>query len=399
MKQVFFWRLLYRIPVNPAYPPVEIRKSGFAVHPMSEDYNEWAKSAAEFKPGLAGLIMCWPAFVYWVMLLLYPMRKLFYTQLKYSDPAGAISSLLWTVPMISKHLASKNPFLRHLALRKIIQATHLCRMAGAGVMGLGAYTAIAGKKGKGQDIVDLVEKLKIPIVVTTGNGVTAIAAVTAGLQIRDCQPGAPVAVIGPLGSVGGAIVRMLLEAGHRHLVLIGNPGNPNTTNLLKQFKRKLYKQYGVFTCAITTSPHAARQEQCRLVFCAMTGTLEIAARFTFVEGVIAVDCARPRRLKDLHLTNILVIDGGMVSTHRADTWTPRNPGFGNAIPGCMAETIALSCCENREHRHYSIGRITPDELRELSKILAERGFFVSGPRFKDKAMDYHTIELFTEKWP
>jgi predicted amino acid dehydrogenase len=394
---LWWFRLLYGVPRQTNYPGPLQGRFGFLVHPTVESYREWAALASDYKPKLAPLINACPFLAYWFMLLFWPTSKLRYDDMTVVTPTGrAASGVIWTVPMMARHLASRNVFLRWQAMRRIMQAVHHCAIFGARYVGLGAFTAIAGKEGKGVDVTWLTEVLQIPVFITTGNGYTAVAAAdeaaralyevcdkTPDMYTKSCM------VIGAHGSVGMALTNYLARAlGFRKFVLVTRPARKpgvQRENPITTLMRDCPGTSGSYIENMELVFRNVSQEQYPgLVFCATSATREDAIQLNWLTGAIIVDCSRPRTVSAAMHSMNLVIDGGMISVGTCSyTHGKGEKAIGQVLPGCMAETIALALAG--ESGHYSIGKLDITQVMYLSELGKVLGYVSAGPRHNDRS--------------
>ncbi|MBN1146634.1 MAG: hypothetical protein JXA78_05220 [Anaerolineales bacterium] len=266
--------------------------------------------------------------------------------------------------------------------RKIIQTGRMAERLGAQILGLGAFTSVAGDAG-----VTVANELKIPV--TTGDAYTASIAVQAlceAASVMDIQLGsATVAVVGATGAIGRVSAELLAqEAGE--LWLIGR-----RAAALEALRDDLSACAGA---KLNTSCEMQALKQAHLILTATSALQAIVHTEHLQPGCVVCDVARPRNISARVAANrpdVLVIDGGMVEV-------PGNVNFNFDFgypPGkayaCMAETMALAL-ENRLE-DYTLGKnISRQRVEEITEIAGRHGFRLSGFRSFDHEITQDYIE-------
>jgi fatty aldehyde-generating acyl-ACP reductase len=264
--------------------------------------------------------------------------------------------------------------------------THAARVAqelGAKIVGLGAYTSIAGDAGisvaKGVDIA-----------VTTGNTYTNATAIEAtrkaadlmGIDIR-C---ATAAVVGATGAIGSACARLLADDVPR-LVLIARD-----LNRLEPLAEELRPQ----TEVICTTDIAEGLRDVDLIITVTSAIEAVIPPETLKPGCVLCDVARPRDVSPLvakHRPDVLVIDGGVISVP-GDVDFHFNFGFPpHTSYACMAETMILAL--EGKYESYSLGRtLDVSKAKEISALAAKHGFKLAGFRCFERAVtDEHIAQV------
>jgi fatty aldehyde-generating acyl-ACP reductase len=264
---------------------------------------------------------------------------------------------------------------------KITRAARLAQEQGAKIVGLGAYTSIAGDAGisvaKGVDIA-----------VTTGNTYTIATALeatrrAAALMNIDLRC-ATAAVIGANGSIGSGCAR-LIAADVARLILVGRD-----VIRLEPLAEELRPQVEV-GCA-TDIPAALRQAD---VVITVTSAIESVIKPEALKpGSVVCDVARPRDVSPLVAQNrpdVLVIEGGVVSVP-GDVEFHFNFGFPPKTSyACMAETMILAL-EDR-YESYSLGKeLDVAKVREISSLATKHGFKLAGFRCFERAVSDEDID-------
>ncbi len=271
-----------------------------------------------------------------------------------------------------------------LVARKLIQAGRIAERLGAGVLGLLAFTKIAGDRG-----LSVAQALRIGV--TTGNSLTVATAVDGallgasrmGIDVREAR----VAVIGATGSIGAACSQILArQAGE--LILVAR-----TRDRLEQLAARLRDAR---TPVTVTSDVRRAVGMAEIVITVSSATDVLIQPEDLRPGAVVCDVARPRNVSRLvyeRRRDVLVIDGGVI-----DVPGPVDFGLDFGFPpgsceACMAETILLAL----EHRYedYTLGpKIELAKVDEIRTLMQTHGFRLSGlRRFERKISDDEVEEI------
>ncbi|NCO66045.1 MAG: hypothetical protein AUK32_07385 [Candidatus Aquicultor secundus] len=279
------------------------------------------------------------------------------------------------------------PFLPHqfydldqdYVIEKIAKACEIGRKEGAGIIGLGAFTAIPGDGGR---VVDNLSKVPI----TTGNTYTVATAIEGAVEAASRMEidisAATLAVVGATGSIGSAATQVLADR-VGEVVLIGRD-QKKLTNLSEQVKAK---NKHVKTSTSVSSIRSAD------IIITVTGAANTVIDPDDVKpGAVICDVARPRDVAELVVKrrkDVLVIDGGIVKVPgQVDIHALTGLPKGTAL-ACMAETMMLAL--EGKYESYSIGKdISLDKVNETLAFAKKHGFKLAGLRsFEKKLSDAH----------
>jgi len=294
---------------------------------------------------------------------------------------GATAEGLFIVLPWTPRLLLEMPWA--VTLRRLEQAGRMAEAHGAQILGLGAYTKIAGDRG-----VTLNERLGIPV--TTGNSYTAATAVEGallGAERMGTDPAvATVAVVGGTGAIGAACARVLAgQVGE--LVLVGRD-----TGRLDGLAEEI-RASGALVRTSTDLNGAVRQAD--IVLCVSSAIEEILAPTDFRPGAVVCDVARPRNVSAALAgarDDVLVIDGGVISIPGEQMDFGMNFGFPpRTAEACIAETIILAL-EGR-WESFTLGRdISAERVREIAAMGRRHGLRVAGFRRAERALTDTDIE-------
>ena len=302
------------------------------------------------------------------------------------SPTGATAEGCFLVLPWTPKLLLETPW--PVTLRRLEQAGRLAERQGAQVLGLGAYTKIAGDRG-----VTLNERLGIPV--TTGNSYTAATAVEGallGAQRMGIKAGeATVAIVGATGSIGAACARVLAP-GVARLLLVARDAD-RLAALAEELRAD-----GADAEVRTELQGAVREAD--VVICVSSAIEEILAPGDFRPGAVVCDVARPRNVSAALAgtrDDVLVIDGGVIAIPGMNMDFGMNFGFPpRTAEACIAETIILAL-EGR-WESFTLGRdISADRVREILALGHKHGLRVAGFRRFERAISDADIDAIRER--
>ncbi|MFH1736822.1 MAG: shikimate dehydrogenase [Actinomycetota bacterium] len=291
------------------------------------------------------------------------------------------------VPLLpSQILDLKEKFV----VKKIIKGTEVATKLGAGIVGLGAFTALVG--GGGKEIAAASD-----IAVTTGNTYTVAIAIEGARKaaaIMDIDfPKATVAVVGATGSIGKiAAIILAGEAGRTYLAGRDMKRLEAVKDEIESFRHCEPTKDGRSKLTVTTNV-AEAVRAADVIVTATSAVEDIIDPADIKPGAVVCDVARPRDVAERVAEarrDVLVIDGGVVKVPgHADF------GFDLGLPkglslACMAETMILAL-EGR-YEDYTIGReISIAQVHEMIEMANRHGFELAGFRSFEKALSEEAI--------
>lgn len=257
-----------------------------------------------------------------------------------------------------------------IVYHKIIQTGRLAEKLGARILGLGAFTSVAGDGG-----ITVAQNLSIPV--TTGDSYTiavaaqAIRDAAARLDIKTNE--ATVAVVGAYGAIGRVCAQLLApEAGK--LLLLGRD-RQRLDSLAASLRQGS-------NCDILATSRMERLREAQLIVTVTSALDAVIEPHHLQPGAVVCDVARPRDVSHQvaqSRPDVLVIEGGMVAVPG-----PVDFGFNFGFPpgmayACMAETMALAL--ERRYESYTLGKeIELAQVRTIESIAAAHGFRLGGFR-------------------
>lgn len=272
--------------------------------------------------------------------------------------------------------------------KKIIGTGRLAEKLGAKILGLGAFSSVAGDAG-----VTVAKNLRIAV--TTGNSYTVATAVegakeAARLMGHELKK-AHVVVLGATGSIGKVCALLLArEAGMMTLVA-------RKKAALEELAARIRYATGLAPRITDNVKQALSSAQ---VVIAVTSALDtIIGPEDLPPGAVVCDVARPRNVSRevaAARDDVLVIEGGVIELPGKVDF-----GFNFGFPpgmayACMAETILLAL-EGR-YENFSLGReLSLEKVEEISRLAKKHGFKLAGFRSFERALTAEEIAAVRER--
>lgn len=265
---------------------------------------------------------------------------------------------------------------------KIIGAIRIAEDLGAKVVGLGAFTSVAGDQG-------ITIARNVNIAVTTGNSYTIATAVQGairGAELMGIDPGqAQVAVVGATGSIGKTCT-YLLAGKCASIALIGLPSDP-LDEFAGEIRGKSATQVSINTDV------AAGIRDADIVVAVSSATKAIIEPGFIKSGAVVCDVARPRDVSEAvarERNDVLIIEGGVIAVP-GDVNFNFNFGFPpKTAYACMSETMMLAL--DKRYESFTLGKdISVEQVNEISGLADKHGFKLAGFRNFEKAVTEEQI--------
>jgi fatty aldehyde-generating acyl-ACP reductase len=269
---------------------------------------------------------------------------------------------------------------------KITASALTCQNLGAKIVGLGAYTSIAGDGG-------ITVAKNVDIAVTTGNSYTCFTAIEGarrgaalmGVDPQDCV----VAVMGATGSIGRVSAQLLADYGVSKMILLGR----DSARL-----QKIADEMPGTKVVVSTDPDKDLLEADIII--TVTSAVDAVIQPQHLKpGAVVCDVSRPRDVSvrvAKERNDVLVIEGGVVAVP-GDVDFGLNFGFPPKTSyACMAETMILSL-ENR-YESYSLGKeLELEKVKEIGRLATKHGFKLAGFRSFEKQVSEEDIMKIRER--
>jgi predicted amino acid dehydrogenase len=352
-----------------------MERFGFLIHPISV-----RKDIARKYPALSVLPERW------LEALLTKMRPKTVSHITGIQSSTGAQAEGWFVgcPLTPRQFLELD---QDFVTKKIITAAKVAQAEGAKIVGLGAYTSIAGDGGITVD-------RETDIAITTGNSYTCYTAIEGAYQaagLMGVDPAhAVVAVVGAGGSIGRVSAHLLAERGVGRMLLLGR-----NTERLHQVADELPR--GV-DAQVATDLDAALPQADLIVTVTSAVDAVIEPRH-LKPGAVVCDVSRPRDVSvrvAQERDDVLVVEGGVVAVP-GDVDFGLNFGFPPKTSyACMAETIILAL-EGR-YESFSLGKeLELAKVKEIGVLAAKHGFTLAGFRSFEKAVTPDQIAGIRER--
>ena len=263
---------------------------------------------------------------------------------------------------------------------RLVQCSEMARRRGAGLLGLGAYTKVAGDGG-----VSVARQSRIPI--TTGNSYSASTTMWAAREVMeklDLIPKARIGnrfqakamIIGATGSIG-RVSSLLGSLAFQELVLVAN-----RPDRLLELREEILRFSPEVKVSVTTQSDSEISDM-DLIVTATSNQVGSVLNMNLVKpGAVICDCSRPMDIskEDAALRpDVLVIESGEIIL-------PGNPqmNFDLGLPypsvyACTAETVLLAL-EGRFETFSISKHLSLEKTKEIYKMGVKHGAKLSAIR-------------------
>ena len=334
-----------------------MRRYAFVMHPLSiDEVCTFEPKAADKPERLVEKMLEWmPPFV-------------IANRLGLVSPHDEVEGMLICLPLLPQQILG---LPADQVLEKLTVAGKLAEENGAMILGLGAFSAVVGGRGK-----KLAPRLNIPV--TTGSSFTAFSAIealkmSAGRMKIDIGE-ATALIVGATGSIGGACAE-LLGPQVKKIILAGRQVSAPLERLAEK----------IGPTAVVTDDTPGALPEAQLILSATNTVGPVIEVDRLLPGSVVCDVARPRDVANRVSSrkDVLVIEGGVIrlpgrpeisTNYRMDLGMPDFLTF-----ACEAETILLAL-ENKPES-FSLGRNIPvEKVREIAAIGDKHDFELAGLR-------------------
>lgn len=260
---------------------------------------------------------------------------------------------------------------------KIVKAARIAQERGAGIVGLGAFTAVVGDGG-------VTVAKNVDIAVTTGNSYTVATAIQGTLKAASTMgidpAQAKVAVVGAVGSIGRTCARILGRQVTR--INLIDLGLEPLREVASEITAESDPDVKIFTDVHTGI------EDADIVVTVTSAVGAIIHPADLKPGAVVCDVARPRDVSvkvAQERDDVLVIEGGVVAAP-GDVQFNFNFGFPPGMAyACMSETMMLAL-EGR-YENFTLGKeVSVEQVEEISALAEKHGFKLAGFRSFERAV-------------
>ena len=259
--------------------------------------------------------------------------------------------------------------------KHLVDAGKFSADLGAKVMGLGAFTSVAGDAG-----ISVAKRLEGIIGVTSGNSYTVFTAVEGLLKAAALMgheaAHSSVAIVGATGSIG-AVCAKLLAPQVGEIILIGRDA-AKLERVQSEVKAQPACRAGV---KVSTEIRAALREA-DLILAVSAAGKELVFPEDLKVGAVVCDVARPRDVSKSVVEqrdDVLVIEGGVIEVPGEVEF---NFSFGfppQTAFACMSETMILAL--EGTYQSYTLGRdLSVEQVLNMGELARKHGFKLAGFR-------------------
>ena len=269
--------------------------------------------------------------------------------------------------------------------KMIIRGVKFCEKLGFKLVALGGYNSIITRDG-----ADLIGKVNLSV--TTGNSYSALLVIQnfkkvtkeLGIEPQNLK----VAVVGAAGSVGWAVSRIMASM-VKELWLI---------DLNKKGLSELVSEIEAQEQKVKTFDDLLKVKDMDVVITATSTPRAIIQESHLRAGMIFIDAAQPKNVSEeiaKSRADVLVIDSGIARVPSLICDMQMGPHENEAY-ACLGEAMVLAC-HNRVS-NFSIGKVDPEKVQELSGLLDPIGFRVADFRNAAGYFPANMITDFREKY-
>lgn len=286
-------------------------------------------------------------------------------------------------PLTPRQLLSLPP---EFVVKRLTQCGNLAESLGAKIIGLGAFTSVAGDGG-----VTVAKNLDIAV--TTGNSYTVATAVEGALdgarRMGTNIETAKVAVVGASGSIGRTCAHLMA-------------GRVGELSLVGRDIAKLEKVAAELgNTQVSMSSDVSRGLKDAAIVITVTSAIDaVILPEHLAVGAVVCDVARPRDVSvrvARERDDVLVIEGGVVAVPGKDVDFGFNFGFEpKTAYACMSETMALAL-EGR-YEDFTLGKdVSTAQVTEITAIAKKHGFSLAGYRSFERAVSDDHIKAIRQR--
>ncbi len=260
---------------------------------------------------------------------------------------------------------------------KIISAIRIAEDLGAKIVGLGAFTSVAGDQG-------ITISKNVNIAVTTGNSytiATAIEGALRGAELMGIDPGqAQVSIVGATGSIGKTCTYLMADK-CASITLVGR-----SVENLEALASEVSSQTKT-PVSVSTDVEAGIKDADLVL--AVSSAVEAIIQPSFIKsGAVVCDVARPRDVSEAvakERNDVLIVEGGVIDVPGDVDF---NFSFGfppKTAYACMSETMMLAL--DGRYESYTLGKdVSVEQVRQISSLADKHGFKLAGFRSFERAV-------------
>lgn len=267
--------------------------------------------------------------------------------------------------------------------KRIVGAVKIAEDLGAKIIGLGAFTSVAGDQG-------ITVAKRSNIAVTTGNSYTVATAIEGSIRASDMMGIDPVkarvAVVGATGSIGKTCAHLMAKKCDS-VVLVGR-----SQDKLEALAAKMSNDVKANITSTTDIAGGIRDAD---IVVTVSSAIDAIIEPSFIKsGAVVCDVARPRDVSERVIkerNDVLIVDGGVIAIP-GDVDFHFNFGFPpKTAYACMSETMILAL-EGR-YENFTLGKdVSVEQVEEITRLADKHGFKLAGFRSFEKAVTEEQID-------
>ncbi len=348
----------------------------FVIHPL-----ELKRDAARYKP-ILGLFP--EPVIEQIALRMNPKTIAKITGIE--SPTGAqCEGYFVGCPLGTRQLLMLPP---EIVYKKLVDAGKYSADLGAKIMGLGAFTSVAGDAG-----VTVAQRLEGIIGVTSGNSYTvytAIEGLLLGAQKMEIEvKTASVAIVGATGSIG-AVCAKILAPQVGEIMLLGRDEAK-----LEKLRAEVESRDDCRAQIRSSTDIRASLRGADLILAVSSAGKELIFPEDLKVGTVICDVARPRDVSKSVVEkrdDVLVIEGGVIEVPGTDVQFNFEFGFPRSTAfACMSETMMMAL--DGTNQNYTLGRdLSVEQVQKIGVIAQKHGFKLAGFRAFEIAVTDEAIE-------
>ena len=262
-------------------------------------------------------------------------------------------------------------------LKKLTETVKIAEGLGAKIIGLGAFTSVAGDGG-----ITLAKGVNIAV--TTGNSYTVATAIEGSIKAAELMgidpADAHVAIVGATGSIGKTCAQVFAKKSNI-VTLVGR-----SKDRLEDLANTLSTTAKGTVVATTDVESGIRDAD--IVITVSSAVDAIIEPHFIKKGAVVCDVARPRDVSvrvTQERNDVLVIEGGVIDIP-GDVNFNFNFGFPpKTAYACMSETMMLAL--EGKYESFTLGKdVSLEQVEEINRIADKHGFKIAGFRSFEKAV-------------
>ncbi len=298
-----------------------------------------------------------------------------------------IQGWIISLPMTAKQMIEH----RKRAQKRIIQAIKKAERLGAKIVGLGALTSSVTAGG------ELIRD-KINIRITPGHAFTSYNVSSNVLKtIKDFglkKEEITLAIVGAAGAIGSNCAKLLTTKGIKKILLIDLKRKNNRLNKTIETIQKLNQK-----TEIVVSHHIRDIKNSEIIIAATSAPEALILPQDLMPGAIIVDDAQPTDISPEVLKqrdDVLVIDGGVLSTPNVNCHFNMGLAKKNDIFSCLGETLIIAGTEDLPK--YRLGELNNKTIEKSGELAKKLNFKIKNYQRQGKIYPQKYIDNIKNIW-